>query len=121
MVKDLKLVQFNFVDYVRTLALEWSAKNEICLLNIEYEIPFVFADKSLTVWLIFDTNKRVKEYSENGIIEKIKEEFLNILCGLEYPPDYLKKVAFMIGAEEKIVNDYDGKMAASPLYAQLNF
>lgn len=101
-------IQLNFVDRLKKLILDWTMQNEIRLHWVDYVVPFVLTDKSLTVWLFYDTDKTISDYEINGTNEIVKNQYLHFLTKLGYPMDYLKEVTFYIDSEENVKKNYEG-------------
>ncbi len=108
MTNELKPLQLNFVEDAKKYILKWTAENEIHLFKIDFVIPFVLTDKTLSVWLFFDTDERVTDYAANGTSDKVKNKFLNILFEINYPSDYLKEVSFLIDSDENVQKNFEG-------------
>ena len=101
-------IQLNFVDRLKKLILDWTMQNEIRLHWVDYVVPFVLTDKSLTVWLFYDTDKTKSDYEINGTNEIVKNQYLHFLTKLGYTIDYLKEVTFYIDSEENVKKNYEG-------------
>lgn len=100
--------QLEFADDSKKMLIDWAEKNNIILIEVDFVIPFVLTDKSMSVWLFFDTAKRVQEYEYNGISQKVKEKYLNILSEMNYPNEYISEVAFIIDSDENVKQNYEG-------------
>jgi len=100
--------QFDYIEKARQLMLQWTKTNNINLFRIEYIVPFVLTDKSLDVWLFFDTEKISTQYQTDGTIQKAKTKFLDILVELDYPTDNLKGVMFYVDTDENVQKNYEG-------------
>lgn len=100
--------QFDFTTSAKESMLLWTKKENIHLFRIEYIIPFVLTDKSLEIYLFFDTDQRMKEYDIDGTTDSIKRKFLSTLSELHYPIDYLNEVDFVIDSDENVKKNYEG-------------
>jgi hypothetical protein len=101
-------VQLAFVDTVRSVILAWAKQNEIKLLKVECVVPFVLTDRSLSVWLFYDTDQTKSDYAINGTHERVKDKYLHLLTELNYPSDYIKEVEFYIDSDENVKKNYEG-------------
>ena len=101
-------LQLKYVDKAESLMLAWAKNENIHIFQIEFIIPFVLSDKSLVVYLFFDTNQRMMEYNSNQTTENVKQKFIDILKKLDYPNDYLPQVSFVIDTDENVRENYDG-------------
>ena len=100
--------QFDFIDKAENATTDWAKENSIQLFKVEFVVPFVLTNKSLSVWLFFDTNDRVKEYENNGTTEKVKSQFNNFLRDINYPTDYLNEVDFFVDSDENVKANFEG-------------
>ncbi|SOD19943.1 hypothetical protein [Pedobacter xixiisoli] len=101
-------VQFQFIDSVKKLMLNWAQENDIKLHDIDYVVPFVQTDKSLAVWLFYDTDNTMNFFKNNGTTETVKLKYLQLLAELNYPADYLNEVSFFIDSNENIKTHFRG-------------
>ena len=69
----------------RKLTSDWATEKGIKLLRIEILSPSIHITKSFAVWLLFDTDKQLKEYEANSTIQKIKDKYLSSLKKLNCP------------------------------------
>jgi hypothetical protein len=100
--------QLDFTEKVRKATTDWTKENNVQLFKIEFVIPLVLTDKSLSVWLFFDTNDRLNEYELNGTTEKVKCHFMRFLKNMNYPTDYLNEVDFFVDSDENVKANFEG-------------
>jgi hypothetical protein len=100
--------QLDFIDKAEQVMMQWAKENNIELYKVDFVVPFVLTDKSLTVWLFFDTDDRVEEYKNNATIERVKNQFIKCLKDLYYPPDYLTQVDFVVDSDENVKTNFEG-------------
>lgn len=72
-------IQLQFVERIKKLMLNWAHKHDIKLQNIEYVVPFVRTDKSLGVWIFYDTDATINFYENNGTTEAVKVKIPTII------------------------------------------
>lgn len=101
-------LQLDFVYRLKKLMIDWAKQNEIKLHTIDCVIPFILTDKSLSVWLFYDTDWIKNEYENNGTNEIVKNKYLHLLTELNYPTEYLREVAFLIDSDENVKKNYGG-------------
>lgn len=101
-------IQLDFVDRLKMLMLDWTKQNEINLCTVECVVPFSTTDKSLSVWLFYDTDNTKTNYEINGVNNLVKKQYLHFLKELNYPTDYLKEIAFFIDSDENVKKNYEG-------------
>lgn len=105
--RDLSL-QLVFVERLKKLILDWTKQNEIRLHTVHCVVPFVLTDKSLSVWLFYDTDKTKSDYEINGTNDLVKNQFLHLMVELNYPTDHLKEVSFYIDSDENVKKNFEG-------------
>jgi hypothetical protein len=101
-------LQLSFVERLKKLMIEWAKQNEIRLHTIECVVPFLLTDKSLEVWLFYDTEETKHKYETNGTNDLVKNQYLHHLTELNYPTDYLKEIIFHIDSDENVKKNYKG-------------
>lgn len=101
-------IHFDYIEKAERLTFEWAKANNIKLFKIEFVVPFIPEDVSLSVWLFFATDKMVNDYAADGTTELIKEKYLNSLVLLNYPKNYFDEVSFFIDSNENVQKNYNG-------------
>jgi hypothetical protein len=101
-------IQLEFIDRLKKLMLDWTKENQIKLHTIHCVVPFVLTDKSLSVWLFYNTDETKKNYESNGTNEAVKNKYLHLLTELNYPSDYLREVTFLADSDENVKNNFEG-------------
>lgn len=101
-------IHFEYIEKAGQLTFEWAKDNNFNLFQIEFIVPFVLTNKSLEVWLFFDTDKTVDEYDLNGTTQLVKQKYLDCLTELDYPKDYLDEVHFVVDSDENVQKNYEG-------------
>ena len=101
-------IQFNYIDKANELLLNWTKQSRIVLINIQYIVPFVLSDKSISVYFFYDKNKTMNDYQQNGTNELVKKKYLKILKILNYPSEYLNEITFEIDSDENVTENYEG-------------
>ena len=104
--------QFDYIEKAEKVTSEWAKENNIALFRIEFIVPFVLADKSLSVWLFFETENIIDQYAKDGTIEKTKNYYLKSLKEIHYPEAYLNQVEFIIDSNQNVQQNYDGSYFA---------
>lgn len=100
--------QFDYIKKAEKLLMTWATANNIKLFRVEFVVPFVLTDKSVSVWLFFDTEVNVAAYDANGITQSVKAQYLKFLSELDYPEAYLKEVSFSADSDEHVKKYYQG-------------
>ena len=100
--------QFDYVKKAEKLLMTWATANNIKLFQVEFVVPFVLTDKSVSVWLFFDTEVSLAAYGTNGVTNSVKAQYLNFLSELDYPEAYLKEVSFYVDSDEHVRKYYQG-------------
>jgi hypothetical protein len=103
-----KPIQLDFVDLAKTQTLSWAKSVNIKIHNIYTVIPFVITDKSLSVWLFFETDYLVNQYYQDGTVDKVKDHYLLSLQKMSYPFAYLQSVTFEVDSHENVEKNFEG-------------
>lgn len=105
-MKQYKKLDRSQVNIVRNVILE--IRSWLSTMNISiYRIDQSPKDESLELHIIFDTNANLKEYTENGLIEKIKLKFLELFRNYKYFEHYSDIVNFKFSSSEEIEEDVE--------------
>ena len=100
--------QFGYIEPAGDKLMEWASLEKIKIARIDYVVPFVPEDKSVVVYIFFDSDETVCHYNKNGTTELVKTKYLDILEELMYPGSYLAQVDFVIDSKENVDKNYEG-------------
>jgi hypothetical protein len=100
--------QFAYIGAAKTALLGWAQANGVPLVRVEFVVPFVDTDFSLSVWLFYDTNANVTQAAADGTTTDVQQEFQSILSASGYPRDWLSRVSFYIDSHENVERNYEG-------------
>jgi hypothetical protein len=100
--------QFAAIEKARDGILSWAHERGVPLARVEYVVPFVEDDFSLSVWLFYDRDVSVASYEADGTTKALKERYLKMLCEIGYAERWLSEVAFYLDSHEHVVRDYQG-------------
>jgi hypothetical protein len=89
-------IQFAYIDRATKALLSWTKENMPGLQRVEYSVPFVPTDKSLDVFLFFLPPVKKSGDANKKSVELVKDKYLEILSGLNYPEEYLEAVFFSV-------------------------
>ena len=107
MEKEFPL-QFQFIEQAENQFREWSIGQNIKIHRIEFVVPFVLTDRTLAVWIFFETDRMMEKYKREGTIEIVESRFFDIMKDIGYPEDYVTKIVFFIDSHENVVSNFDG-------------
>lgn len=105
---EMQPLQLKFLKPAKDNILAWAEEEGIKLAQVEFVVPFVLTDKSLSVWLFFDLDETLWTYSQNEVVEKVKANFFRVLDELGYPGDYAQQVSFQLDSDENVQKNYEG-------------
>jgi hypothetical protein len=100
--------QFAHIGAAKTALLGWAQANNIPLVRVEFVVPFVETDFSLSVWLFYDTNANVTRAAADGTTINVEQEFQSILSAAGYRTDWLSRVSFYVDSHENVERNYEG-------------
>jgi hypothetical protein len=101
-------LQLKYVEKLKKLMLDWTSQNGIKLHTIDCVIPFTLIDKSLIVWMFYETEQTKNDYENNGTNELVNIKYLELLNELNYPSNYLQEVTFQTDSDENVKKNYEG-------------
>ena len=101
-IREERSRQFRIIKRARKRMLKWARARGISLRHIEYVVPFVDTDFSLSAWLFYATRRDVKAYALEGISEEVKEQLRTVLREVGYPTDWLALVRFRFASKEEV-------------------
>ena len=89
--------------------MDWAARHAIPLHRVEFIVPFVETDFSLSVTLFHETNADVEASTLAGHSAALQEEFMQALARLKYPSEWQSLVTFEpVDSHENVVDHYEG-------------
>jgi hypothetical protein len=100
--------QFRFVETARERLISWAHAHGIPLVRVEFLVPFVADDFSLSMWLFYDTDASAVALEANGTTATLRREFLAALRALGYPERWLGEIAFDVDSHENVARSYEG-------------
>jgi len=100
--------QFEILQKAKSEITKWAAKESIDLHQIEFVVPFVEKDLSLYVWFFYKTKQAVSLHKGDGISDKLKKQFMQILLKGGYPENYLAGVDCGFDSDENVKKNYKG-------------
>ena len=100
--------QFAYIDSAKKDLLEWAEEQGISLHRIEFVVPFVDTDFSLSAWFFFETDEQFGQSGATGWPERLSARFAEVLAALGYPAALLTKIGFVWDSHENVIRDYGG-------------
>lgn len=100
--------QFELLDVARAATIEWAEREAINLRCIHFVVPFVATDFSACVWMFFDTDHRVSQYSADGTTELVEATFAAALEGGNYPEAWRCLLSFCVDSHENVEANFQG-------------
>ena len=88
--------------------MEWAESQKIRLFRVEYVVPFVKDDFSLTTWFFLKTDQDVADNAQDGTSDRLSQQFLVILQTMDYPVSNIKQVSFIFDSDENVQKNYEG-------------
>lgn len=77
-------------------------------ITIYKTLPVPYAGMKMYETIFFETNRQLKEYKENGMIDYIKEEFIEILDKIGYTKKFIDGVDIEFDSDENVKRNYEG-------------
>jgi hypothetical protein len=100
--------QFHVIEDARARILDWSRKREVPLHRVEFVVPFVPSDFSLSVWFFYETNAQLARAQTGGGTKELTSAFMSILRTIGYSDQWLPEVQFGFDSHENVEANYEG-------------
>jgi hypothetical protein len=100
--------QFKIIEGTRSQLIATAKAALIPLHNVEFVVPFVPTDFSLSAWLFFETDAQLKGSDAHRWTTWLKSELLKILHAHGYPERWLGEVGFAFDSHENVVKNFEG-------------
>ena len=78
--------QFAWIDSAKKDLLRWAEEQGIPLHQIEFVVPFVDTDFSLTAWFFFETDEQLRRSGAMGWPERLSARFTRVLAEVRKDP-----------------------------------
>ena len=99
---------YKVIENAKLDLMAWAKERQIPTHRIEYVAAFEDWNDHLSVWIFFDTNSDRDKCVENGVVNEIKNTYLEILRKYEYPFDEFPKIDFEFDSHENVVKNFRG-------------
>jgi len=100
--------QFAMITKAKEEIMNWAGNQKISLFRVEYVVPFVQDDFSLTTWFFFKTDQDVVDNAQDGTSDRLSQRFLEILQNMDYPAPNIKQVSFIFDSDENVQKNFEG-------------
>lgn len=100
--------QFRFIETARERLISGAHARGIPLVRVEFLVPFVTDDFSLSTWLFYDTDANAAAREADGTTATLQDEFVAALRMLGYPERWAGEIDFRVDSHENVVRSYEG-------------
>ncbi len=100
--------QFAYIETAKGDVLAWAKKKGIPLARIEYVVPFVDTNFSLSAWFFYETDDQLQRSEEMEWPVRLVSELRQVLKRLGYPAAWLSKITGFFDSHENVVRNYEG-------------
>jgi hypothetical protein len=100
--------QFRIIEAARERLISWAHARGIPLARLEFLVPFVADDFSLSTWLFYDTDASAAALEADGTTATVRREFLAAVRTLGYPERWADEIDFSVDSHENVVRSYEG-------------
>jgi hypothetical protein len=100
--------QFELIGGARKRLLKWARAEGIPLQHVEFVVPFVETDFSLSVWLFYSDQSSVAAFEGDGTSARVTQRFQVELAEAGYPTNWLSLVECRFASKEVVDRDYEG-------------
>jgi hypothetical protein len=88
--------------------LKWARAEGIPLQHVEFVVPFVETNFSLSAWLFYADEFSVAAFEGDGTSARVTQRFQVELAEAGYPTDWLSLVQCRFASKEVVDRDYEG-------------
>ena len=107
-MEDARKKQFAHLAAAKEQLEAWAVSHAVSLERVDFVVPFVETDFSVSVWLFYETDDDVARCDRAGSSARMQEEFLALLNAQGYPAQWLSEVVFVVDSREKVERNYEG-------------
>ena len=100
--------QFAHIEAAKSQLQAWTQANDVPLVHVDFVVPFVETDFTLSVWLFYDTDRNVADLDRDGTTARMQQEFLSLLGADGYPAAWLPEITFSVDSYENVQRNYQG-------------
>ncbi len=100
--------QFAYIETARASLLLWAREQGIPLHGIEFVVPFVHTDFSVSIWCFYETHDQLQRSGAMQWSERLASHFTELLLGLGYAASWLPEARFYFDSHENVVRNYEG-------------
>jgi hypothetical protein len=100
--------QFELTGRARKRLLKWARAERIPLEHVEFVVPFVETDFSLSTWLFYSDESSVAAFEADGTSARVTQRFQVELAEAGYPTEWLALVECRFASKEVVERDYEG-------------
>jgi hypothetical protein len=100
--------QFACIDQAQVSVLTWAQEAGIPLHRVEFVVPFISDDFSLSAWFFYETEDQLRGSEQAGWSAVITSTFTRALQSAGYAEEWLREVNYMFDSHEHVVRDYEG-------------
>ncbi len=96
-------IQWQIIEKAKQILVKWLKNNNIYTHTIHF-IPI--DDISLEVYVFYKKDDDIVENQKNGVTEKIKETFINIIYDIDCTR--FNEISFVFDSHENVIKNYEG-------------
>ena len=100
--------QFQFIEAARERLIGFARARGIPLVRVEFLVPFLPDDFSLTTWLSSDTDANAAAWEAGSTAAALQEELMAALRALGYPERWVREIDICVDSHENVVRSYEG-------------
>ena len=103
-----RATQFRVIHVARVSLLERARSEGVHLEHVEYVVPFVETDFTLSAWLFYSSEEEVTSYLLDGTSDRMREQLKSILVSAGYPMAWLPGVECYFASKERVDACFEG-------------
>ena len=98
--------QRTLIQGAKAKLLRWADERGMPLHRIEFVLPLMPSDFSLSAWFFFETDEQLQRAQEVQWTDQLASQFNIVLRELGYAPERLPEISFRFDSHENVVRDY---------------
>ena len=107
-IPEQRSAQFRFIEAGRKRLRKAARVDGIRLEHVEFVVPFVETDFSLSAWLFYRDQEDVQTYASDGTSDRLHARLKAELGSIGYPADWLPLVACRFASKQEVDESYKG-------------
>jgi hypothetical protein len=98
--------QLKCLERAKPEIMKWAKLNNVNLCEVYEVVPFVENDFKTEIWIFYETDSMISDYSSQGISPRLEAEYLDSLMAVGYPEKYLTLITFIYDSKANVYRNF---------------